>query len=629
MLSVQCVTLRASTNFGWGLEFTITGTKSTQFELQNSEYYIDFHGNYWGVLPAGSSSVADWVLPVKLKNPEIKQNFGNDFTGSFVLQANGLSEALLKTTLIKLRDQGNTGLIFEILYKQNGGPLKTLCEPIFTPSSILQSFTNNGINSRINILDTSVPAYTIPRRKSGSLGKLITMARWGLIILLFVSICWILLLSPSYKEVILDKTPPLISYVYDSNYTFSYKEAVPFHPDLRSQAWKLGYLQAEIERSTQLTEEETLSFLKKASVVTGRDFDKNPITLESVANVEKVLLEMEQNQGLITKIIGFFTFVNMLWLLAIFGISISIGPALYIFLKPLRRFFTGFFKGLFLNYVLPFIIRLHSWGVFELLAWLICITFLLDSQRIPLLNDISFFICVTALAISGPCVAYTSILYGSFTKDYERQTFVNIINAYIILAVFPLTILYQSTFFGFIVVFSIYGILGFSFIPAGLCYYIGYRSKAELIRVAITSAIVLFTYSIFKIVFADPYWLLPFSMPIAICGSLTLYLALLIYTSIYYDYHGYNRSNYATRQIPMVIALLFGLFFGNIYLPNSGFANCATVFLVLYIMEKGTDFHHAVNANLWLLLLFISVCIYFGALHLHAHPQVIVSLFQV
>lgn len=43
------------------------------------------------------------------------------------------------------------------------------------------------------------------------------------------------------------------------------------------------------------------------------------------------------------RVYGFFTFVNIMWVLAIIGITVSIGPALWVILRPIRELF-GFVK---------------------------------------------------------------------------------------------------------------------------------------------------------------------------------------------------------------------------------------------------------------------------------------------
>ena len=632
-MNVTQVTVQeANIKAGHGIRFNFKFRKAAHFQVTNDDkFYIDFHGDYWAALPPGASSLADWMLPLKITRPTIDFPVGSEKGSfSFILGAKGLSHQLLLSTLNKLKNNGDPGLIFEILYETKGkGEKLKLCEPTFKASSILKCYQANSksFNSNINILAKDVNIDSIKRRTRGFLGTAISMARWSILLLIFATICWMLLLTPIYKETMLEKTPPLVSYIYQSNFTFTYKEAIPFHPNLRSEAWELGLLQGEMKNYHQLPIPDKLQFLRKASEIVGRDFEQNPITYDEVSNVKKILLEIEQNQGLITKIVGFFTFVNTLWLLAIFGISVSIGPSIYILLKPLRRFFRGLSKWIYKHILLPITRRFHNWGIFELLAWCICGCILIDSQRIPLLNDISYFICISALAIAGPCYAYTTLLHGAFMKSYSAQTITHISNSYIALTVFPLAILYQSNLFGFIFTFAIYAILGFSFIPGGLCYYIGFENEKQLMRVAISSFILLAFYSLFRFFFADPYWLSPFSMSIAVCGGLTMYLALLILSSIHY-YH-YYVSSYLTRQIPIVITLLLGLFVGNILIPNSGLANTATVFLALYIIEKATDLHHRSGFSNWLLVLFCSVCVYFGALHLHANPQMVVSLLQM
>jgi len=67
-----------------------------------------------------------------------------------------------------------------------------------------------------------------------------------------------------------------------------------------------------------------------------------------------------------------FTFINLVWLFSIIGITITVAPAINYFIGPFLVFFTkyGYLIGMFLlnNAVIPF----HNIGGFELIGFVFC-----------------------------------------------------------------------------------------------------------------------------------------------------------------------------------------------------------------------------------------------------------------
>lgn len=84
-------------------------------------------------------------------------------------------------------------------------------------------------------------------------------------------------------------------------------------------------------------------------------------------------------KSIIQKVWGFFTFVNIIWMLSIFGLAISVGPCLYEVIGPcVQRFMTTVFDiiqrmvvWLLQNIVIPLVTFLHDWGVFEILMYML------------------------------------------------------------------------------------------------------------------------------------------------------------------------------------------------------------------------------------------------------------------
>lgn len=97
---------------------------------------------------------------------------------------------------------------------------------------------------------------------------------------------------------------------------------------------------------------------------------------------------------------------------------------------------------------------------------------------------------------------------------------------------------------------------------------------------------------------------------------MTLFLALLIRSSVFY-----RSGGYWTRQARMIGALLVALFVGETY-SIQAMANCAYTFTVLYALEKSTDVVHALShqINVVVLVLLCSIAMVRDAANLDRTP---------
>merc|ERR550514_8145 len=253
-------------------------------------------------------------------------------------------------------------------------------------------------------------------------------------------------------------------------------------------------------------------------------------------------------------------------------------------------------------------------------------------------------------------------------------------NLWLALTWAPLAVHFQSVLLGYMVVLALYAVLGFSGACYGLCYCIGFQSKDNMMRVAVTSALLLTGYSCLRMferhmpaaeaalshlfvvngisvsatkLSGEPpdheymyrwsessrsAWLQPFAPACTVLGSLTLYLAMLIMSSLYYHPHPhqpYYRDgaqhppkplSYNARNWIMVVCLLAGLLVGSLE-GMPGLTNTALTFAVLWLMEKWCELHLESKWNMWLLVLALSTVVYYCALYLHLRPDFVASLF--
>merc|ERR1719454_2381946 len=140
-----------------------------------------------------------------------------------------------------------------------------------------------------------------------------------------------------------------------------------------SDAWDLALIHAQVQQlqqhsqhSQQQAQQKVAALLAAAGAIAGR---AGPLTPAELAGVRAVIVAVENHVGVVARVRGFFTLVNTLWLCAIAGIAVSIGPSLWHLFKPLREWLLRVWRWLLDEVLVPSFDRLHRWGAFELAAY--------------------------------------------------------------------------------------------------------------------------------------------------------------------------------------------------------------------------------------------------------------------
>ena len=123
----------------------------------------------------------------------------------------------------------------------------------------------------------------------------------------------------------------------------------------------------------------------------------------------------------------------------------------------------------------------------------------------------------------------------------------------------------------------------------------------------------------------------PFRTAASVMGSVVLFLALLIRASRFYIGNRRNNNSqmpYVWRNIMCLAGILVFMFLG-LTSGLDGVSNTATVFLVLFLVDKYAEFHMDMEWSGWVLVLLMSLIMWRSALWLHAHPGIIASMFEV
>jgi len=404
---------------------------------------------------------------------------------------------------------------------------------------------------------------------------------------------------------------------------------LPPHPDTMTEAWKLSLLEYQYSQ-LEMARDKDVNLMNSILVEAAKIVGKVSINAEQLHGIYGRIIEIEAEVSIVQRVKGMFTFVNFMWLLAIAGVAISVGPFLYVILKPLRKMLIGTLKFIWERIIIP----MHSMGVFELLSYIICILFVIEGIRFP--PETGFYISLTGLVCVIPCFVYSTGLFSPYKPNQNTFVFGSL---WICIIWVPMSIYYESYILSWLTVMTFYQCIGFSVICTGLCYYIGFEDDDGMIRATFTSIIILLIFTVLRVGGVTSSKIIQiYSAPFTTFGSIVLHLALLIISYRYfypysrnysYNYREHPRFvyNYYVRQAYMIVTILLSLFFGNVY-GIAGLRNTAYTFIGLYGYSKYAEMHFEKRWNGWVFVFIFSLALYQTALYLHSNPHFIVSLFD-
>ena len=351
---------------------------------------------------------------------------------------------------------------------------------------------------------------------------------------------------------------------------------------------------------------------------------------EILHKMPEYLEQMDKN-SIISRIKGFFSFVNIIWMIAILGVIISIVPAIIYFLQPLKALLYRFWNSI----LFPIIIFLYEKRIFEFLGYIISILLIADGMKVN--KEWGFFISFTGAGFIIALFFYTfkSIISTDYErlavhkyedKNYSEKSDKNkiILGILIGLIFFSLSIFFNSKLFSFMATMVFYYLIGFYTGCFGLCYVIGFLKDSDMYKVITTSFFLISFYIVIKFFNINNKIIELYRSPIQIFGALTYFLGLLIIASSNYDK---LSLSYTQRQILYVCSLLIFLFFGLFFnLPS--LTNTTYVFGVLFLMEKTIEIFQKIKGNIWVLILVLSASLWFFSLYLHKHSEIIISIMK-
>jgi len=592
---------------------------------------LDVRGPALQKIPALYRAAIPWVLP---HEPTAKWTASdpNFYTVEVSIGSRHNTQNALKQLDDFARDKRDPLLILDFTLR-GGLPTKnrTLLYP--TRASLLaRSLRSAGSTSAGATGKCALKRY--PKRGANSVLNAAAFTRWMCGPLLWIYVCWCICFDPDRLPYSADTWPRL----FDLNGR-RIVDVLPLHPTTMTQAFALGAVYRELV-AADIGSVEERDLLIRAQKVVGRTEN---VTRALVMDLPRTLRDMEDDVGLVTRVIGFFTFVNCMWLLAIVGISVTVLPFVWIFTKPLRRILQDVLvllwnsivrvvKYVWSRIVRPTLIRMHVWGVFEIIGW--CVSILLvENATEASSSDVGFYVALSALFLAAFMAAYATLLFGGrFVREMSPQRRHFCISTAVAVFCTPICIRFESQLLGYVIVWAVYGVLGFSVACYGLCYVIGFRSESAIERVTVASGVLLFCIVSMRACNVQGSAWSALSSPCSVMGSLTLFLGLLIVSSRRYNYessrNGHSKASvaYLWRNTLFVVLGTMALFLGQIF-RISGMSNTVTVFLIMYAVEKWVEIHFDVFEWNPILFAFPFFCVlYKAALYLHQDPGFVVSL---
>lgn len=384
-------------------------------------------------------------------------------------------------------------------------------------------------------------------------------------------------------------------------------DVLPALPTTTVSAFDMGTLYHQYERY-YIGSQYHVDTLPSSSALAdaGKSLGLNrPLTHAELKNMRRRLLDGANNIGLGSRVLGLFTLFNVFLIIGAIGIMATCLPVLSVCCKPLCKPLIRHITMLF------YLLR-------DPLLHVGTIACVIQGGRYSPETGMYSFSFLGALA--GCAFALTPINNWSIKNSVPMEMMMGV---FVSLTFMPLAVLYASQLYGFIAVCALYGALGFSVLPMGMCWLIGFDRKETMHRVATTSLLLMIltaaarlvvpTFSTAQIMFQ------PFGTSIMVMTNVTYFLALLISSN------SWANSDTVRAQIVMIVSLFIVLAYGTIF-ALAPLVNTGIVFTCLYVGEKIAD-RSFWKDNVAILIFFFSITIITVAFYLRTHPNLVVSLF--
>ena len=308
----------ASFSKGHGLTLKLEGVLQGNLHKCNPKYNPNYKLDVIGPWDKGLSTAvklfARSLLPMRVRRLSLVEDKGT-IVIKFTLGAKKLRHDRITDLLNDLINKHNDPVFLMEITCDSENSKRTLPPPliqVLTKASLIKEslYDGNSVHRISCLVDASIPTNLLKeaeRRRSNKFRKVVFLTlRWWLLPLLLTTLCWTLVLSPNviptgpiifrWREEVADRAASKI------------RRALPPIPKLLHEAFSLGSIFEQIK----VTDDRD-ALLCEASTIVGRTCD-DPLSLDDLSVMEDILKDLAQQRGVISRVTGFFTFVNVCWL---------------------------------------------------------------------------------------------------------------------------------------------------------------------------------------------------------------------------------------------------------------------------------------------------------------------------
>ena len=325
----------------------------------------------------------------------------------------------------------------------------------------------------------------------------------------------------THSDSVMAKVPAIFASYAEA----SIRAVLPIHPKNLLDAFEFGRLVEQIKANSS----PVVEILANATRLAGR-------TVSSVAEVlavESTITEMTNGKSIITRVLGAFSLVNIVWFASICGILMFASPFLYLIAKPVVEAVSKAVTWLFINVLLPLGKALMP--VYEPLIYLIGLLIQIEALRYP--RD--------EYTMAGPMIALTGVgvqLLGWFYSVYYHSTgggdvdqFICITSLLFSVMAGPAAILHQSSMLGYVSVSAFCSFLGFMGAADMFGFVIGFDNYRRTLQTLYGTGLLNFVHVMFRwsgsdgVAMIGPYNVLqPFQSAINVYSVAVYLLALMV-----------------------------------------------------------------------------------------------------
>ena len=327
-------------------------------------------------------------------------------------------------------------------------------------------------------------------------------------------------------------------------------------------------------------------YLSLAEKIAGR-----AVTLQELMAISDAPQKLTAAQ----KFVGFITFVNIIWVIAI---GLGVGCFCYLF-------------GDLIKNLIELLVEIPVW-FYELVFYGFSATLILYADYLR--PGVGHYVALTGCLLFAGALKFT--FYQGFT--FYRHRIKNGTSYFLILTLVfgAVALVYTSAMIGFIAVGALMATLGFfaETIPFG--YVIGFKDDDALGRGTSAALIVLTLFVTAKILLAHSRLIEVFQPGALWLGSFVGFLGLLIVSSRWYK----RQFPYALMQVVTIAAGIAALLVGSIF-QISELQRIGGTFFVLYLVEKPAEIPMRSARGYAILGLIISAAVYFFCMKVKADPE--------